>query len=311
MVRLFAAAVLIITHFSILNAEEIPYTSDLKLPLPQIPNDLKGYADPAEVLASAEAILDVLKTAKFQKSSFSQKQVEPPCDALKRGMMLVHAGFNMLVNARERGWITPTGALSSFGEDGPYTGLVSERRWLLLRVWDLPRIGKLLELRERLRTWPQDIRSDLAVFLSEMLRFRSTRNEMLVRFHDRIKAIRQQSTIQYAWDYWLWRRVEGIPDSGDKLAEFHKRRPEPLSYEPYNKALFDLLNEIPGNTRPIDACFQQTDGVMVAFDASIAAYDPSYVLPAKYMFTFWERRQSEGLDNVTEYVIQRVIEALR
>lgn len=309
MVRFFLFAVLMLAQPCALRAQ--PTADGPKLPSPEVPNDLKAYSDPAEVFASVESILDILKTAKFQKSTFSQKQNEPSCDALKHGMMLAHAGFNMLVNARERGWISTTGALSSFGEDERYTGLVSERRWLLMPIWELPKIGKLLELRKRLSTWPSDIRSDLAAFLVELLRFRSTRNEMLVRFPERTKAIRQQSTLQYAWDYWMWRRVEGIPDSGDKLKEFNKRRREPLSYEGHNEALATLVKEIPSDAQTTDICLQQTNGALMTFDGNVGGYEPSYVLPAKYMFTFWERRESEGLGALAEYAIQQVIDVLR
>ena len=309
MVRFVLFAVIMLAQLGAPRAQEI--AGEVKLPLPQVPTDLKAYVSTDDVLASAEVVLDILKTAKFHQSTQNEKQDEPSCDAFKRGMIVAHAGFNMFVNAREREWVSPTGALTPFGYDGPYTGLVSDRRGLLLRIWDLPKMSKLLTMRERLRSWPQGIRSDLAAFLTELVQFRSTRSELLVRFPEWVRKIQQRTTSQYALDYWVWRRIEGIPDSGEKLDEFHKRRPEPLGHDTYNDALINLMRQIPSSTRPMDACIQVTNGLMVSFDGNVAAYRPSYVLPAKYMFTFWERRESEGLGALAEYAIQQVIDVLR
>jgi hypothetical protein len=226
-------------------------------------------------------------------------------------MMLAHAGFNMFVNTMERRWTSPTGALSNFSDDGPYAGLVSQKRGLLLRVWSMSDIERLIQLRLKLKAWPQKIRSDLRAFLTELLQFRKTRNEMILRFPERVKDTQRRETLQYAWSYRLWRSIEGIPNEGPELAEFHKRWPEPLSYSAHSEALYKVMKEIPGKARPIDKCLQQTSGALITFSGDVAAFDTGYSFPIRYMFTFWERRDSEGLNDMAEFVIKLVIEAIR
>lgn len=305
--RLFAKMLVFVGCLSVAFAQETKTQSASSLPGPEVPIDLKPYAQQSDVLAAAEAVLHILKTAKFQKASYGDGQDQPPCDSLNRGMMLAHAGFNMFVNARERGWISPTSVLGSSQD----LGLLSERRANLLRIWDAAKLMELLQLRETLTAWPEEIRHDVSTFLVELLNFKTTHREMRLRFSERLKEIQRRSTDNYALDYWVWRRVENVPDKGEKLDEFHRRRPEPLGYEEYSGALFQLVKEIPGQSREILNCLKRTSGALITFEGSVAGFDNGYSYPAKYMFTFWERRDREGLGTMAEYVLNQVIQALR
>ncbi len=311
LVLIFFLSIFLSTILQAQNAASEPPEAITELPAIHLPDDLQPYAEPNNILATVETVIDILASAKFAKATYSDKADEPPCDSLNRGMMLAHAGFNMFVNTTERGWTSPTAVLSNFGNDGPYAGLVSPRRGLLLRVWSMSDIERLIQLRLKLKTWPQKTRGDLGTFLTELLRFRKTRNEMILRFPERIKDIKRRETPEYAANYRLWRDIRGVPNEGPELAAFHIQWPEPLSYSAHSEALYKSMKEIPGEARPLDECLQETSGALITFSGDTSAFNTGYSFPIRYMFTFWERRDSEGLSNIAEFAIKRVIEAIR
>jgi hypothetical protein len=189
--------------------------------------------------------------------------------------------------------------------------LVSQRRGLLLRVWNTSDIERFIQLRIKLKAWPQKTRSDMSTFLTELLRFRKTRNEMMLRFSEQIKSIKERQTLKYAWDYWFQRDIRRIPNEGPELTEFHIQWPQPLIYNTHSEALYEIMKRIPGEARPLDKCLQETSGALITFSGDTSAFNTGYSFPIRYMFTFWERRDSEGLSNIAEFAIKRVLEAIR
>ena len=306
--KMAAFAALFFLQMGMLQAQD---EKAIELPSIQLPSDLQAYADFNDVAASLAAVLDVLATAKFEKAAYGTKEDEPPCDALNRAMMLTHAGFNMLINARERGMISPGSVLPRYGDVRPIKGLISERRGLLLRIWDMPKFEKLFQLRQKLSAWPKNLREDVVIFLTELQRFRITRKEMLLRFPDRVAEIQRRETIEYAYHYKSdWKLGNILPGSKEEV-EFLLRWPKPLGYAAHSAALYDVMKEIPQQERPIDACLKETAGTRITFSGDVAAFNSSYSYPIRYMFTFWERRESEGLSTVASFAIASAIEALR
>lgn len=264
-----------------------------EIPPLELPEDLRAYQDVENVISKLSAVIEVLGTAQFEKASYSEKVDEPPCDAINRGMMLVHAGFNMAINNLEKGLLSPAATLPGWRDAGVVKGFISPRRGLLTRIWDMPKILEILNLGQKLATWPEPLKSDLRMFLGELLNFRQTRKEMFIR-DGSISPIQERETIVYSYHYNFDLQIKGIKYGSREEDNFKIYTPKPLTYSEHSYILFEIFKRIPRVDRPENACLKETAGAKINFAKNVGSYDSSDAYTIRYMFTFWERRELEG-----------------
>jgi len=240
---------LLVALFAFLPATSSAESADSEATRLSLPDDLKPYANIEEVFDKVAKVIEILGTAEFNVASHSDSLEEPPCGPINRGMMLSHAGYNMIINYVERGIISPAAVLPKSGYSGVSKGLVSPRRGLLLRVWDLSKLHKLLEVRQKLEAWPEPLKHYVKAFLSELLRFRKTRREMMLRNEYTAQTQRRSSRIYY-YRYHYERHWRKIKSNTYKEKIFHERFPKPLIYDKHAEKLYQIFESIPKPERP-------------------------------------------------------------
>ena len=294
---------------------------DLVLPKVSVPAGLETYADVQLVISNARRAISLLGAAQLKLAPYPepivaapgyqlrQRKIGPKCDteeirSFNRGYLLAHTGFNLFLSLQElevarvegpRGM--PYDAKRKFIEFG---------RSSLVTVWTPSRLRELLKVGQAMRTLPTPIKQDLSAFLSKLQEYR--------RYYIRLKKARPgllDELFRRESDGYYWYRVYlERPDAPG--ADLLKKLPTGIGYSELSELLDQQLREVSDVVRnDPGACFVEHYGPTITFPSEKLEYDRTYVYPTKYMISFWRRRDLEGLADLADYVIARVLQGLR
>ena len=299
-IRLFLA-VAAVQMFSINAVAEDELSKPPEL---EAPTGLSAYKDLDLTLSNARQTIEILASAKFDDADHTTCLEH---GAAVRGMQLWFVGYNLLASKQELGWFRSEGALGL--DEIPRRRITRFGRSVVLSWWRGDGFEKLTELRTFLHAMPQELRSDLASFVSVLLEFREHTDNVLDRSHvELVKLIRRQ-TGEY-FHHWLWWKDVFY----DEKVRNTFRDGKGLAYSDFSEELRLLINStLDPNRAPLGKCFGEAPSYRLQLGA-IAGQEQFSILPvypAKYMLTFWLRRRAEGSSALADYGLRYALRVLR
>ena len=298
------------------------------VPEVEIPRHFLGYSDSERVASALKEVIEVLGKSKFNfsENDLTNECRSPEIAAKFRGMLLIHAAYNMFVNKIELGWITtksvlkPGGSyyLQPNGGEPPRAITDSMRLGVLFLAWSPEKISGLLDLVPFVGQLPPQVKGDLRAFLTEIRDSNSRYKKLKERAPDQIRLINHRSTEEYVRD--REQIVSRYPNDvvGKKIvpSDIAMKWPEPIQdvSEAFRVA-FESIRD-PGESA-LNSCldeFQSADKEKhpeaIFSDDKRLIYSPTVLFPTSYFFGFWHRRTSEGTVKVVDFFLSRVIDVL-
>lgn len=292
------------------------------IPAIELPAGLRPYADDGKVIAGAKEIIGLFDKVEFDAPPADSPFAKAPCNdeqtgSFYRGVTLVQAGYFMVINKIERGFVSVESPNLKLLEDRrlvPQTqfgALVRPGREMLVSVWTPGRIKELVGLVSQFRQLPANVKMDLAAYFSELLVFSDRYAALKRRAADDLAELNERSEPDYTY-----KRDQKIADAkakGGWEAQAADAIPKHVFYEDYSSEMRKLLdaNRDVGQSK-VDVCLDggHFAAVHIGPQGEIT-YDPYGLYPTSYMIGFWQRRQFEGTTALAKFVLGRLIAELK
>jgi hypothetical protein len=268
----------------------------------QIPKKLRPYADVEKTRDSLTKTLSILSTVVFEDEP---KGIDEKCNTAKiisfyRGMQLTHSAFYFFASIQELGWPeheNPAGNVYRDGNEEPKRALVSWGRGILLKWIDVQAYANLIYSADP-AVLSSKHRQDLKEYLTVLLGFRNLtlQLESLPRELSEIER-RSTDSYRYAITDGYKKKVHELPDEL-----------KPLEYWREIGKLISRMQSMPH--LEIENCLDINHSLTFQFGSDNEIKKRAYLMPIKYMVTFWRRRMSEGTDALAGNLIEKTIQKL-
>ena len=148
------------------------------------------------------------------------------------------------------------------------------------------------------------IRQDLSAFLTKLLEYREHYSRVKLQ-----RAAILNDLFTREDDGYCWYRAYLQSQTAERVT---KETLKGIGYHELSEMLDEQIRQVSdvGKSDP-ESCHVGHIGPKIMFPSEKLEYDLTWIYPAKYMMSFWRRRDMEGTIALAGHVIGRVLEGLR